>query len=79
MATANIRYGLAEFPRLREGEFMAANPNIVSQVELSSEKQTMQVVESKPESKPMSLRKCIRRLLIEMFEGHQEFLGRTPD
>jgi hypothetical protein len=54
---------------------MAANPNIVPQVTHDFEKHTMQLVESQP----MSLRKRIRDLLHEMFEGHEDFLGRTPD
>ncbi len=58
---------------------MAANPNTVPQVKLHVEKRTLEIVESKPESKPVSARQRIRNLLLKIFEGHQDFLGRTPD
>jgi hypothetical protein len=54
---------------------MAANPNTVPQMKLACEKQTLQVVESKP----VSARQRIREILLKIFEGHQDFLGRTPD
>jgi len=40
-------------------------------------------VEKKPpqfhEPKPVSLKQRVRDLLVEIFEGHEEFLGWTPD
>ncbi|HZW91774.1 MAG TPA: hypothetical protein VFF64_02275 [Candidatus Eremiobacteraceae bacterium] len=56
---------------------MAASPNTVPQVKLYLEK-TLEIVE-KPESKPVSAGQRIRNLLLKIFEGHQDFLGRTPD
>jgi hypothetical protein len=54
---------------------MAANPNTVPQVKLDCEKQTLHIVASMP----VSTRQRIRDLLVKIFEGHQDFLGRTPD
>jgi hypothetical protein len=54
---------------------MAANPNIAPRLELVSKQETAQVVEMQP----LSLKKRILNLLLEIFEGHEEFLGRTPD
>lgn len=58
---------------------MAANPKTVPQVKLHVERQTLEIVESKSESKPASARQRIREILLKIFEGHQDFLGRTPD
>jgi hypothetical protein len=44
-------------------------------VKLDCEKRTLQIVESKP----VSAKQRIRNLLVKIFEGHQDFLGRTPD
>jgi hypothetical protein len=54
---------------------MAANPSFVPQAKLASEAQTLQIVEPSA----VTLKKRIRDLLLEIFEGHEEFLGRTPD
>jgi hypothetical protein len=54
---------------------MAANPNVVPQLELASEKETTQKME--PET--LTLKRRVRNLLIDIFEGHEDFLGRTPD
>jgi hypothetical protein len=54
---------------------MVANPNIVPQLERATHKEPMQIAEPKP----ATLKKRVRDLLIDMFEGYQEFLGRTPD
>jgi hypothetical protein len=54
---------------------MAANPNIISQAKVASDKQTIQIAQAKP----VTLKKQVRDLLIEMFEGYLEFLGWTPD
>jgi hypothetical protein len=58
---------------------MAANPNTVSQVKLTGERQTPKILESKPEAKPVSAGQRIRRLLIKIFEVHVDFVGRTPE
>jgi hypothetical protein len=54
---------------------MAANPKIVSQVELASENETSEMVEATQ----ITRKKQLRDVLLDIFEGHEEFLGRTPD
>ncbi len=54
---------------------MAANPNVIEHAELASERESVQI--AKP--KPVTLKKRLRNLLHRIFEGHEEFLGRTPD
>jgi hypothetical protein len=54
---------------------MAANPNIAPQLELVPKKKNLEVLETES----VSLKKRVRDLLMEIFEGHEEFLGRTPD
>jgi len=54
---------------------MAANPKIAPHVDLALEKQTMQVCEPKR----VGLKQRVRNLLAEIFKGHKEFLGWTPD
>ncbi|MFZ0420267.1 MAG: hypothetical protein WAM04_19340 [Candidatus Sulfotelmatobacter sp.] len=54
---------------------MAANPNVITHAELASEKETEEIVTPKP----VTLKKHLRKLLHRIFEGHEEFLGRTPD
>jgi hypothetical protein len=54
---------------------MAANPNIVPPLKRALNDNIM------PFSKPRetSLNQRIYNLLREIFEGYEEFLGRTPD
>jgi hypothetical protein len=52
-----------------------ATPSIAPDVKLSVEKKTMQVWEPKPPS----LKQRVQNLLVEIFGGHEEFLGWTPD
>jgi hypothetical protein len=54
---------------------MAANPNIVPQVKTVVEKEIIRLCESKR----LTLKQRLRSLLIQMFKGHEEFLGWTPD
>jgi hypothetical protein len=54
---------------------MAANPSIIPQAKVAPDKQTIQIAEPNP----LTLKKRVRDLLIEMLEGYQEFLGWTPD
>jgi hypothetical protein len=54
---------------------MAANPNVISQAKVAPDKQAMQIAEPMP----VTLTYRLRDLLIQMFEGYQEFLGWTPD
>jgi hypothetical protein len=54
---------------------MAANPSVVPQVKVDSELRTLQIVESEV----VTPRKSLRDLLLEIFKGHEEYLGRTPD
>lgn len=54
---------------------MAANPQIVPQMELVVETKTMKV----SEPKPAGLKQRVRDLLVDIFAGHQEFLGWTPE
>jgi hypothetical protein len=55
---------------------MAANPNIANP-RLSLHAQ--QTVSEPSELKLTGLRQRIEALLREVFEGHEEFLGWTPD
>jgi hypothetical protein len=54
---------------------MAANPKVIEHAELAYEKETMEI--AKP--RPVALQKRLLNLLHRIFEGHEEFLGRTPD
>jgi hypothetical protein len=52
-----------------------AAPCIAPQVKMPVEKKPLRV----SEPKPVSLMKRVRDLLVAIFEGHEEFLGWTPD
>ena len=52
-----------------------AAPCIAPPVEMPVEKIPLRV----SEPKPVSLKERIRALLVAIFEGHEEFLGWTPD
>jgi hypothetical protein len=54
---------------------MAANPNIAPQITLAFEKKNTQG----RELKLTGLKQRIRSMLAEIFEGHEEFLGWTPN
>jgi hypothetical protein len=54
---------------------MASNPKIAPQVEVVLEKKIMQV----SEPKPVGSKQRVRDLLVDVFAGHQDFLGWTPD
>jgi hypothetical protein len=74
--TGVTAFRVAEFvPPMGKDNFMAANPNVVTDMELASEKEGVEIAKAKP----VILKKRIRNLLIDIFEGHEEFLGRTPD
>jgi hypothetical protein len=76
---SQMRNGLASLPnpyhRRTGRNLMAANPKIVSQVELASENETSEMVEATQ----ITRKKQLRDVLLDIFEGHEEFLGRTPD
>lgn len=52
-----------------------ATTSIAPEVESPVEKKPAQV----DEPKPIGWKQRIRNLLIAIFEGHEEFLGWTPD
>jgi hypothetical protein len=57
---------------------MVTAPTIAPQEEeeeLAIEKKTVRL----PEPKPLAQKQPSRSLLSEIFEGHEEFLGLTPD
>ncbi|MGA7079439.1 MAG: hypothetical protein WBQ43_21955 [Terriglobales bacterium] len=54
---------------------MAANPNIAPQIERTFEQQTVRA----DDLWPVSLKQRVLDLLVEIFEGYEEFLGLTPD
>jgi len=58
---------------------MAANPIISPEEELAVEKKTLKVCEPKAKPRPRGPKQPVRDLLFEIFEGHEEFLGLTPD
>lgn len=61
-------------PLIERRHLMAA-PCIAPPVEMPVEKIPLRV----SEPKPVSLKERIRALLVAIFEGHEEFLGWTPD
>jgi hypothetical protein len=65
----------AELVQLVERRNLMATPSIAQEVKLPVEKKTMQVWEPKP----LSLKQQVQNLLVEIFGGHEEFLGWTPD
>ncbi len=56
---------------------MAASPVITPEEELAEEKKTVKA--SAPKPKPVRPKQARQTLLEEIFEGHEEFLGYTPD
>jgi hypothetical protein len=52
-----------------------AAPSIAPQVKFPLEKKTLSVWEPNPPD----LKQRVRNLLLEIFDGHEEFLGWTPD
>lgn len=48
---------------------------VAPEVEAPVEKEPMRV----SEPKPLTLKQRVRNLLVTIFEGHEEFLGWTPD
>jgi hypothetical protein len=57
------------------GNVMAANPNIANPgLSLHAQPTASEASELK-----ITLRQRIEALLRDVFEGHEEFLGRTPD
>lgn len=55
---------------------MTTSPVLDPEVETEVEKETAKLSEPKP---PGPLRPKRRTLLEEIFEGHEDFLGYTPD
>ena len=55
---------------------MTTSPVLDREVETEVEKETAKISEPKP---PGPLRPKRRTLLEEIFEGHEDFLGYTPD
>ncbi|MFZ0954507.1 MAG: hypothetical protein WAN17_19710 [Candidatus Sulfotelmatobacter sp.] len=58
---------------------MAASPIIAPEEELELEKKDLKVCETKSKPKPAGQKRPDRSLLQKIFEGHEEFLGYTPD
>lgn len=54
---------------------MAASPNVASQVKPVLEEKILRA--SDPQ--PVALKQRVRDLLVEIFEGHIEFLGWIPN
>jgi len=52
-----------------------ATTMVAPEVEAPVDKKPMRV----SEPKPVSLKQRVRDLMIAIFEGHEEFLGWTPD
>ncbi|MGA3087000.1 MAG: hypothetical protein ABSD75_00215 [Terriglobales bacterium] len=52
-----------------------ATPTIAPQLKVPVEKKASGL----RESKPIEPKRSVRNLLVEIFEGHEEFLGCTPD
>jgi hypothetical protein len=56
---------------------MAACPTIAPEEEIAVEKKIRKVYVPTP--KPVSPKQGVKGLLFEIFEGHEDFLGWTPD
>jgi hypothetical protein len=54
---------------------MAASPNVASQVKPAFEEKILRACDPQP----VALKRWIRDLLVEAFEGYMEFLGWTPE
>jgi hypothetical protein len=54
---------------------MPASLEVAPQVEPYSQDETLKL----REPKPVAPKRQVRSLLHEIFEGHEEFLGLTPD
>jgi hypothetical protein len=54
---------------------MAANPNIAPQIERTFKQETVRA----DDQHPVGLTQRVFDLLLEIFEGYEEFLGWTPD
>jgi hypothetical protein len=55
--------------------FMAANPNIAPQIERTFKQETVQA----HDLHPVGMKQRFLDLLLEIFEGYEDFLGWTPD
>jgi hypothetical protein len=65
----------ASYRLIKRRNLMAAYPSIAPQITLAFEKKN---IESR-ELKLIALKQRIRSMLAEIFEGHEEFLGWTPN
>jgi hypothetical protein len=54
---------------------MAANPKVISAMHIMPKEEATRTLESKP----TDVKQRILDLLIKIFHGHEDFLGRTPD
>jgi hypothetical protein len=54
---------------------MAASPKLTPQLAIAWDKNSPPAAEPKP----AGLKQRVRDLLIEIFKGHREYLGWTPD
>jgi len=54
---------------------MAANPNVIPRAKPALEKEIIRLCEPRP----LTLKQRVRKLLIKIFRGHEQFLGWTPD
>jgi hypothetical protein len=63
------------FALLMQRRNLMATPTIAPQLKVPVEKKASGL----RESKPIEPKRSVRNLLVEIFEGHEEFLGCTPD
>jgi hypothetical protein len=54
---------------------MAANPKIISAMHSVPKEEVRRALQAKP----IDIKQRIQNLLIKIFHGHEDFLGRTPD
>ena len=54
---------------------MAANPKVISAMHSKPKEEVAHALNSKP----IDVKQRILDLLIKIFHGHEDFLGRTPD
>ena len=54
---------------------MAANPKFISATHSVPKEEVTRALESKP----TDVKERILDLLVKLFHGHEDFLGRTPD
>ena len=61
--------------QLKEANAMAANPVLA----LAKQDSHIREEHTEPEEEILALRQRIKRALDKVFEGHEEYLGCTPD